>query len=78
MNYSQLTLDQLFERIDWLNGMKSRKEICGLAITQRGIDRANQELSAIEAELDMRQPVGEFVILLGDDGLVGFELGVDN
>jgi hypothetical protein len=61
------TIDHLLMRVQVIDDM-----IPGL--TQRGLNRAQDELSAIEAKLDMYQPEGEFVTLLGDGGQpVGFE-----
>jgi hypothetical protein len=61
------TIDHLLERVRVIDDMMS-------ALTQRGLNKAQDELSAIEAELDTYQPEGEFVTLLGDNGQpVGFE-----
>lgn len=56
MNYSQFTLDRLLKHVEVINSMKPE-------LSQLGLDRANAELSAIEAELTERQP--EFAILIG-------------
>lgn len=55
-----LTLDQLLQRVEFLNDCKRTGLICGAKLTQAGRDFINEELSTIEAELDSRAPEGEF------------------
>lgn len=55
-----LTLDQLLQRVEFLNDCKRTGLICGAKLTQAGRDFINEELSTIEAELDTRAPEVEF------------------
>ena len=50
------TTDQLLKRVQIIDDLMP-------SLTRRGMDKAQDELSAIEAELDSRQPEGEFQIL---------------
>ena len=55
-NLNALTLDQLLQRVQIIDDLMP-------SLTQRGLDKAQDELSAIEAELDSRQPEGVFQTL---------------
>ena len=55
-NLNALPLDGLLDRVTVLEDFKP-------ILTQSGVDKANDELSAIEAELDSRQPEGVFQTL---------------
>jgi len=68
------TIDHLLFQVQTLNRIKSSGLLAGQVLTQSGLDMCNEELSTIEAELTERQPEGEFVTLLGNDGEpMGFE-----
>jgi hypothetical protein len=70
MTYSNIPTLLLLRHIEVINNMKP-------ILTQAGLDHANRELGAIEAELDQRQPGCEFVTLLDDHGNpVGFEIEI--
>lgn len=70
MTYSNIPIVLLLRHVKVLNDMKP-------ILTQAGLDRANRELSAIEAEFDQCQPGCEFVTLLDDRGQpVGFEIEI--
>ena len=60
---SSMTTGQLLERTFVLNNLKMFGPTELHTLSQKGIDNVNDELSAIEAELDSRQPEGEFQIL---------------
>lgn len=64
-NLNKLTIDLLLMRIETINRLKP-------TYTQLGLDLANCELSAIEAELDSRMPRVEFRTLLDRDFQSGF------
>lgn len=68
------TLDKLLARTTGLNLLKQQGCIGSQQLTQVGLDRINEELSAIDAELDHRAPEVEFRTLLNEAGEpVGFE-----
>lgn len=74
MTIQFLTTDQLLQIVGLHNQIKATGLLAGMPLTQAGLDWVNEELSAIEAELDRRQPEGEFQTLLDDQGQpVGFE-----
>ena len=56
-NLNALTLDQLLERVQIIDDLMP-------SLTMRGLEKAQDELSAIEAELDSRMPGCEFQALL--------------
>lgn len=69
---SMLTF-RLTRRVAILNSIKERGYVCGMSLTQVGVDWINGELSVIDAELEGRQPLALFQTLLSNNGPVGFE-----
>lgn len=74
MNYQIMPTYKLMRRVAILNRIKETDICAGLPLTQLGRDWINDELSAIEAELDSRQPTEEFIDILNVEGVpIGFE-----
>lgn len=70
---SNWTTDKLLARTAGLNLLKQHGRIGSQQLTQAGLDRINEELSTIDAELDSRAPEGEFRTLYQEQEPVGFE-----
>jgi len=74
MKRQTMNTDELLDHAEILDDLKATGYISNELLSQRGLDWLNDELSAIEAELDTRMPEGEFVTMLGEnDEPVGFE-----
>lgn len=72
-----MTINQLLKRTAYLTAVKQAGfvAVTGQTLTQAGLDRINEELSAIEAQLDEIAPEVQFRTLLnGDNRPVGFEV----
>lgn len=54
---------RLLQQVELFNKIKATGLCASRPLTQAGLDWLNGELSAIEAELDRRQPEGEFITL---------------
>lgn len=64
MSLSNIPTIQLLKQVETLNQIKASGFLAGQALTQFGLDMCNDELSAIEAELDTRKPDCDFTNLL--------------
>lgn len=70
---SNWTTDKLLARTAGLNLLKQHGRIGSQQLTQAGLDRINEELSTIDAELDSRAPDEPLVTLWEGSTPIGFE-----